>query len=226
MRMRGGCAGRMSDGSGLSAAAGVCAGDGDGSIQFAVSVSGDTEKPDVDEHGDDEGVAMKLFSAGACVRSRLAARRGARQRGATIVEQALILPILLAIMFGIIDMSRALYSYSYVSYIARDATRWASVRSTNLNGPPAPISAADVTNYVKNVSGMGLDAARITADTNFVAPANSTPLCPGGTGNSIQNRKPGCVVQVTVNYNFKFIFPFLPAGTLPMSSESQMIITQ
>ena len=190
MRMRGGCAGRMSDGSGLSAAAGVCAGDGDGSIQFAVSVSGDTEKPDIDEHGDDEGVAMKLFTAGACVRSRLAARRGARQRGATIVEQALILPILLAIMFGIIDMSRALYSYSYVSYIARDATRWASVRSTNLNGPPAPISAADVTNYVKNVSGMGLDAARITADTNFVAPANSTPLCPGGTGNSIQNRSP------------------------------------
>jgi Flp pilus assembly protein TadG len=171
---------------------------------------------------------MKLstFGSRAGVGSRVVARRGTRQRGATIVEQALILPILLAIMFGIIDMSRALYSYSYVSYIARDATRWASVRSTNLNGPPAPISAADVTNYVKNVSGMGLDAARITADTNFVAPANSTPLCPGGTGNSIQNRKPGCVVQVTVNYNFKFIFPFLPAGTLPMSSESQMIITQ
>jgi Flp pilus assembly protein TadG len=162
---------------------------------------------------------MKISTSGS--RARVGARsfaRGTRQRGATMVEQALILPILLAIMFGIIDMSRALYSYSYVSYIARDATRWASVRTTTLNG--TPVTPADVTNYVKNVSGMGLDAARITATTNWIAPANGTPLC------ATVQQKPGCVVQVTVNYNFKFIFPFLPAGTLPMSSESQMIITQ
>jgi Flp pilus assembly protein TadG len=160
---------------------------------------------------------MRFSTSGVRMRSRAFAG-GTRQRGATLVEQALILPILLAIFFGIIDMSRALYSYSYVSYIARDATRWASVRSTNLNGPPA--TSADVRNYVKNVSGMGLDASQITATTNWIAPANGSPLCA-----SVQE-KPGCVVQVTVNYNFKFIFPFLPAGTLPMSSESQMIITQ
>ena len=53
--------------------------------------------------------------------------RGGRQRGSTIVEQAIILPLLLAMFFGIIDMGRALYSYSFVSYIAREATRWASV---------------------------------------------------------------------------------------------------
>jgi Flp pilus assembly protein TadG len=151
-------------------------------------------------------------------RSSRARSHGVRQRGATLVEQALILPILLALFFGIIDMSRALYAYSYVSYIARDATRWASVRTTNLNG--TPVTQADVTNYVKNVSGMGLDAARITANTNWIAPANGSPLCA-----TIQ-KKPGCVVQVTVNYNFKFLTPFMPAGTLPMSSESQMIITQ
>jgi Flp pilus assembly protein TadG len=152
-------------------------------------------------------------------RSKSCARRS-RQSGATLVEQALILPILLALFFGIVDMGRALYSYSYVSYIARDATRWASVRSTNLNGPPAPIDAGDVTNYVKNVSGIGLDPARITATTNWIAPANNSPLC------ATVQKKPGCVVQVTVNYNFKFLFPFMPAGTLAMSSESQMIITQ
>lgn len=161
---------------------------------------------------------MKVSTPGVSIRSRAVAHRGARQRGATLVEQALILPILVALFFGIVDMGRALYSYSYVSYIARDATRWASVRTTNLNG--TPVTQADVTNYVKNVSGMGLDAARITATTNWIAPANETPLC------TTVQKKPGCVVQVTVNYNFKFLFPFLPAGTLPMSSESQMIITQ
>jgi Flp pilus assembly protein TadG len=143
-----------------------------------------------------------------------------RQRGSTLVEQAIILPVLLAIFFGVIDMSRALYSYSYVSYIAREATRWASVRSTGLNG--GPITNTEVKAFVSNVTGMGLDPAQISTTTAWVAPPTATPACPGGAA----DQKPGCVVQVTVNYNFKFILPFLPAGTLRMSSESQMIITQ
>jgi Flp pilus assembly protein TadG len=145
--------------------------------------------------------------------------RGRRQRGSTLVEQAIILPVLLAIFFGVIDMGRALYSYSFVSYIAREATRWASVRSTPLN--LGPISNAEVTTFVKNATGAGLDPANITTTTNWIAPPHGSPACPAGG-----SQKPGCVVQVTVNYNFKFVLPFLPRGTLPMSSKSQMIITQ
>lgn len=145
--------------------------------------------------------------------------RGRRQRGSTLVEQAIILPVLLAVFFGVIDMGRALYTYSFVSYMAREATRWASVRSNNsLNGT----SLNNVQTYVSNVAGTGLDPAAITSSTNYIAPANGTPLCPGGPANN----KPGCIVQVTVNYNFKFVLPFLPTGTFRMSSESQMIITQ
>jgi Flp pilus assembly protein TadG len=146
--------------------------------------------------------------------------RGVRQGGSTLVEQAIILPVLLALFFGAIDMGRALYSYSYVSYIAREATRWASVRSV----PPAgPITPTEVTNFVKGSMGGALDPARVTVDTNWIPPANGSPRCTG-TGGA---QKPGCVVQVTVNYSFKFVLPFLPGGTvIPMSSESQMIITQ
>jgi Flp pilus assembly protein TadG len=144
-----------------------------------------------------------------------------RQRGSTIVEQAIILPVLLAVFFGVIDMSRALYSYTYVSYIAREATRWASVRSTALNG--GPITNNDVKTFVSNVTGMGIDAAQISTATNWIAPPNASPACPGGPA----DQKPGCVVQVTVTYNFSFILPLMPRGTpLRMSSESQMIITQ
>jgi Flp pilus assembly protein TadG len=143
----------------------------------------------------------------------------ARQRGAAIVEQALILPVLLTLMFGAIDMARALYTYHYVSYIAREATRWASVRSAgSINGS----SLNQVQGYVSNVSGMGLDPSAITSTTNYIAPPNGTPLCPGGNANN----KPGCIVQVTVNYDFRFIVPLIPSGGFTMSSESQMIITQ
>jgi len=148
---------------------------------------------------------------------------GKRQRGVTIVEQALILPVLLAVMFGAIDMSRALYAYHYVSYMAREATRWASVRGGGINGSA---TTGQIQALVSNVSGMGLDPAQITSNVSWVAPPNRTPLCPGGLANSSLNNKPGCMVQVTVNYDYKFIFPFLPSGTFRISSESQMIITQ
>jgi Flp pilus assembly protein TadG len=169
---------------------------------------------------------MKLskFRTSSLVRWRLVAGGGTGQRGATLVEQALILPILVALFFGIVDMGRALYSYTYVSYIARDAARWASARGTTLNNTRTRVSQTDVINYVKNVSGQGLDASQLTANAAWIAPPNGSPLCTGGTGPV--NEKPGCIVQVTVTYNFQFFFRFIPVGTLPMSSESQMIITQ
>jgi Flp pilus assembly protein TadG len=153
-----------------------------------------------------------------------ATSRCKRERGSTIVEQALMLPIMLAMLFGAIDLSRALYTYHYVSYIAREATRWASVRSKNsFNGG---IADSDIQTYVTNVSGMGLDKNQITSSLSYIAPRNPTPLCPGGAADSPLNNKPGCVVQVTVNYNYMFLLPFLPKGTWTMTSESQMVITQ
>ena len=145
--------------------------------------------------------------------------RARQQRGSTLVEQAIILPVLLALFFGVIDMGRALYSYSFVSYVAREATRWASVRSTNLN-PGAPIGTGDVDTFVKNAATTGIDPANLSAATIWKAPANGSPAC------ATVQEKPGCVVQVTVTYNFKFVLPFLPTNTLRMTSESQMIITQ
>lgn len=145
--------------------------------------------------------------------------RGRRQRGSMLVEQALTVLLLVTVMLGTIDFGRALYTYHYVSYIARDATRWASVRSTNsMNGS----SNGQVQAYVSNVSGMGMDPRKITSATTYIAPPNGTPLCPGGIGNN----KPGCIVQVTVNYDYNFFLPFLAGRTFTMSSASQMVITQ
>ena len=145
-----------------------------------------------------------------------------RQRGSTLVEQAITLPVMVLLLFGIIDMSRALYAYHYVSYIAREASRYASVRSVANGGP---VDEATVGNFVADVSGMGLDKNQFKTTVQWLAPPNATPLCPGGVVDSRKNEKPGCVVQVTVDYNFKFVVPFMPAG-FKMSSESQMIITQ
>jgi hypothetical protein len=145
-----------------------------------------------------------------------------RQRGSGLVEQALVLTILLTVMFGIIDFGRALYTYHFVSEAAREATRWASVRGNSCVGLPGgcPADPTDVQTYVSNVSGMGLDPARITATASWPIKPYSNPSCPAN------NNNPGCVVQVKVDYAFQFIVPFLPSAAFTMSSTSEMVITQ
>lgn len=146
-----------------------------------------------------------------------------RERGNSLVEHALVLTVLLTMLFSIIDFGRALYTYHFVSNAAREATRWASVRSqsTNLPGGAAtPGPGGNVQAFVSNVSGMGLDPTLVHTTTSFVAPPNTTPACAPPTNN------PGCVVEVTVKYDYHFFFPFLPSSLVTMTSTSQMVITQ
>jgi Flp pilus assembly protein TadG len=145
-----------------------------------------------------------------------------RQRGAGLVEQAIVLTLFLTVLFAIIDFGRALYTYHFVSNAAREASRWASVRGftcTGLSGG-CPAGDPDVQTYVSNVSGMGLDPTKITATTSWPITSFSSPTC----GTQINN--PGCVVQVQVTYSYNFFFPFLPTSPITMQSTSQMVISQ
>ncbi len=146
-----------------------------------------------------------------------------KKRGSALVEFAFIVPLLFALVFGVIDFGRALYSYHFVSNAAREATRWASVRGwtcTDLNNCRA--SASDISAYVKSIAPLGIDtsSSRLSATTTWVAPPNNLAIC------NTYNNNPGCAVQVQVNYQFKFVLPFLPTSGITMSSTSQMIISQ
>ena len=146
-------------------------------------------------------------------------------RGSTLVEFAFLIPILFALVFGIIDFGRMLYSYHFVSNAAREATRWASVRGrdcTGLSGCPPGAAAADVSTYVASIAPMGIDTSpsKLSVTTNWVMPPNNLPICATFPNN------PGCAVQVQVSYQFKFILPFLPTSGYRMTSTSEMIISQ
>ena len=144
-------------------------------------------------------------------------------RGSTLVEFAFLIPILFALVFGIIDFGRMLYSYHFVSNAAREATRWASVRGrdcidlTNCHAAPS-----DVSSYVASIAPMGIDTSpsKLSVTTNWVMPPNNLTICTAYPTN------PGCAVQVQVSYQFKFILPFLPTSGYRMTSTSEMIISQ
>jgi Flp pilus assembly protein TadG len=152
----------------------------------------------------------------------LRAMRGFRlakdERGSGLVEYAVIFAVLITMLLGIADFSRALYAYHFVSSQAREATRYVIVRgcSTITTECPTQVSTTDIQNFVKNVP-LGIDASKVTAP-------NTTWTLPNGTTDP--NHKRGSVVSVEVDYPFTFMFPFVSSSTLNFKSTSQMVISQ
>jgi Flp pilus assembly protein TadG len=109
----------------------------------------------------------------------LSSSRKARDRGTAAVEFALVVPILLLIVFGIIDFGRALNAQIVLTGAARDGVRLAA-----LGYPDAAIQA--------RVVAAAPDLSGVTATV--------AASCPPGAG-------PTANAQVNVSYSFSFITP-------------------
>jgi Flp pilus assembly protein TadG len=137
-------------------------------------------------------------------------------------EMAVAAVCFFALLFGIIDCGRALYTYGFVGQIAREGARWWIVRGTtsctNSNGQLNDCNAttAQVTSYVQSLSEGATKAPSIQ-----VSPA---PLsCPNG---ATAAASPGCTISVKVTYPFTFMMGYLPHATINMSSTSEMVVSQ
>jgi len=100
-------------------------------------------------------------------------------RGSVVVEFALVVPVLLLIVFGIIDFGRALNAQIALTGAAREGVRLAA-----LGYPNAAVQA--------RVAAAAPDLSGVT--TTVVA------SCPAGAG-------PTANAQVNVSYTFSFITP-------------------
>jgi Flp pilus assembly protein TadG len=81
-----------------------------------------------------------------------------RTRGQSLVEFALVLPVFLLLIFGIIDLGRFVYMNSTVSQAAREAARTASVEASwigsprgDCNQPAGPVCPANVNAFKADV---------------------------------------------------------------------------
>jgi Flp pilus assembly protein TadG len=150
--------------------------------------------------------------------------------GSGLIEYGLSTSVMLMVIFGLLDMSRALYADHYVSNVAREATRYAMVRGATWNGAacttPSTFSctatATDIANYVTSDTPPGFSASSLTVNATWPGTTASGATC-SATG---VNNTPGCIVTVQVTYNFNVNLPFLPANVFTLSSTSSRIIAQ
>lgn len=157
-----------------------------------------------------------------------------RQRGSTLVETAIVMAVVLALVFGIIDFGRAMYTYSYVGQLARQGARWAIVRGANCTALPTPSGtcpaqggSTDIQPYLQSLNEGAMNASSISATLQWAAPSGNATGCKGTstTPSPTNSNAPGCLAFVTVTYPFAFIMPYLPNTTINMSSTSQMVVS-
>ncbi|MFC3068851.1 TadE/TadG family type IV pilus assembly protein [Phenylobacterium soli] len=144
-----------------------------------------------------------------------AARRQARtllgdRRGAAAVEFALVAPILLLLMAGLVDGSRLIAASMQVNSAAQAGADFALRNGWNQAGTAAAVSAA----------ASGLDAPGVALSQGCVANATLTAAagatCPDG-------RAPGRYVTVTASAPYRSVMRW-PGVALPSSVSAKAVV--
>jgi hypothetical protein len=138
-----------------------------------------------------------------------------RERGQSLVEMALTLPILIFVFLALFDFGRLLFLYSEVSNAAREGARWGSVSGILDDGEVQQWRDCDgIRVAVRERFAIPItiedDDINIVYD-NGVSPYSFT--CNGSTGSGPDGSQiePGDRVVVTVNTQFKFVTPVMIA---------------
>lgn len=117
----------------------------------------------------------------------LALRRLLKSKsGQSLVEMAIILPVLLMLIFGMVEFGRILSSYLIMENLCRDAARYGVVGHTD----------TQITNLISS-ENPGLDSSGLT-----------TSISPTGT------RTRGTALTITLNYSVTLVSPII-SGLLP-----------
>jgi Flp pilus assembly protein TadG len=146
----------------------------------------------------------------------VAARRSGR-RGQSLAEFALVLPVFLLILFGLLDLGALVFSDNVMSQAAREGARVASTEAGWIGkadvscgqpgGPVCPtaaVFATDVTNAVmRSTSGL------TSGVTVYVRcdPASSPPTGAWTTGSCAANNTAGNLVSVRIVYSYRSLTP-------------------
>lgn len=122
-----------------------------------------------------------------------------REGGQSLVEIALVLPVLLLMLLGIFDFGRAIYAFNAVSNSARESVRLAIVDQN---------SAAVVAEGKQ--SAIGLDPSAVTVVPTW----------------SCSPHKIGCQAKVVVSHQWQAITPIIGSiiGPIQLESTTEMPI--
>lgn len=140
---------------------------------------------------------------------RVSSRCGG-SRGASAVEMTLVMPLLLMLLMGIIEMSVVLYDQAMITNACREGARFGILYNVDSSGTYTPMTEAQIQAVVNNYL-----ADRLIS----FSPGSATTTVSGGTSS-------GTLRTVNVQYTYDFLI--LPnfvesfTGDLTLSAQAVM----
>lgn len=121
--------------------------------------------------------------------------------GAAMVEFALVLPLLLVLVFGIMEFGAILYNQAVITNASREGARYAATYYINpANGTSSRPSCAEIQTFVATY-----------VNANFLSFTSSTPFstsnvsCPDGTPYSDHSGYAGFLDTIRIQYQYDFL---------------------
>lgn len=150
----------------------------------------------------------------------LTARERGRRRGQGLVEFALVLPIFLLLIFGVIDGGRYVYVNSTLSNAAREGARLGSVEASwrgsadpscgNAGGPVCPASNAILIQHITAAANRQM-APFGAVDNVYLrcVAANGTPPTGRWTGATCTSNASGGFLSIRVTFTWSAMTPMV-----------------
>lgn len=118
------------------------------------------------------------------------------EKGQSLVEFALVIPLLIILLFGIVDFGRIFHAYLTMDHAGREAARAASIGKDDTTVKSTAVSDA---------VGIGLTADKVN-------------ITPGGT------RISGSDISITITYPITFLTPVIGSIVGPITLKDTTVM--
>jgi len=151
-----------------------------------------------------------------------------RRRGSTLVESAIVYPVLMMLVLGIITIGLMVFRYQQVAHAAREGARWASVHGSVWAAEQVKAATTDADVYTNAIAphtgGMNTPELSYTVTwPNGQAPTRAsleTITLADGTTQTVEKTRYN-TVEVTVQYTWSSAMFW----TMTVSSKSVNIMS-
>jgi Flp pilus assembly protein TadG len=162
------------------------------------------------------------------VKSGSSHRNSRRGRGQALTEFALVIPIFLLVLSGILDFGFMLFSRMTIINSAREGAR-AGVMVADVTTIPTVVQGRVIS--AAAAAGLTLTASNVTfaclqTTSSTYSPVTETPKCVWTlhTTANPSGGQQGDSVKVVVTYAYKSFFPLLFGSTFNLTSTVQMVL--
>ncbi len=145
----------------------------------------------------------------------MSVRRRWSARGAAVVEMAIVAPVLLTLVFGIIEFGWVFMAYQTITNAAREGARTAVLQGSLADGSDVEARVHDY------VSPAGLPQYPLTI-VSSMASATGAGLFLKRSDDTVNPKDPVEAVRLTVPYSAVSLLGVLPAGSFDLSSTCSM----